>query len=219
MANTTVSILIRFGKGKNRKTVAAAYAGKARLKPGIGRDKKRREFPCPGGIYWLRWYNGPKQEWRRVGPDAHDALTAQMRQEDRLAGVTLPQEQSSPTSRGTLAESIEEFVRERRDMNPDSVDRWEKELALFQRLASSKTYLHELGRSDVFAYRKWYKDHGRSDNTVALRTSSLLTFGKRFGVLYDLFTKEERDNLPIAWHFYQSCCGTLTDSPGQPSTC
>ena len=36
MANTTVSILIRFKDGGRRRTVAASYAGKARLKPGVG---------------------------------------------------------------------------------------------------------------------------------------------------------------------------------------
>ena len=36
MVNHTVSILIRFKDGERRRTVAAAYAGKARLKPGVG---------------------------------------------------------------------------------------------------------------------------------------------------------------------------------------
>ena len=89
MANHTVSISIRFQDGERRRTVAAANAGKARLKPGVGLvDGKER--PCERGIYWLRWYNGRKQVWRRIGADSHDALIAQMRQEAILAGETVP---------------------------------------------------------------------------------------------------------------------------------
>jgi hypothetical protein len=36
MANHTVSILIRFTDAQKRRTVAAVYAGNARLKPGMG---------------------------------------------------------------------------------------------------------------------------------------------------------------------------------------
>jgi hypothetical protein len=55
MANHSVSILIRFKDGERRRTVAAAYAGKARLKPGVGLvDGKQR--PCERGVYWLGWY-------------------------------------------------------------------------------------------------------------------------------------------------------------------
>jgi hypothetical protein len=45
MANSTVSIFIRFKRGGKRQTAAAAYAGKARLKPvsnGIGRGANFR---------------------------------------------------------------------------------------------------------------------------------------------------------------------------------
>ena len=49
MANTTVSIFMRFGKGKERRLVAAAYAGKGLLKPGIGNvDGKERPRQCLG---------------------------------------------------------------------------------------------------------------------------------------------------------------------------
>ena len=80
-----------------------------------------------------------------------------------------------------LDTAIEVFIRERADLNPDSARRWRLELDLFKE-QSGKVHLYELTRDDVFAYRKWYKDHGRSDNTIALRTSSLFTFGIRFNV-------------------------------------
>ena len=69
-----------------------------------------------------------------------------------------------------LDTAIEVFIREREDLNPASARRWRLALALFKE-QTGKVYLWELTRDDVFAYRKWYKDHGRIDNTIALRTS------------------------------------------------
>jgi integrase len=91
---------------------------------------------------------------------------------------------------------IEIFIREREDLNPDSARRCRLELDLFKE-QSGEVYLRELTRDDVFAYRKWYKDHGRSDDTIALRTSSLFTFGIRFNILFNLFTKNERKRLTL----------------------
>ena len=54
--NSTASIFIRSKDGK-RRCVAAVYAGKARLKPGIG-VVEGKERSCPGGVYWIRWYQG-----------------------------------------------------------------------------------------------------------------------------------------------------------------
>ena len=84
-----------------------------------------------------------------------------------------------------LDAAIETFLHERENLNPDSARRWRIEPDLFKE-QSGKVYLSELTREDVFAYRKWYKDHGRSENTIALRTSSLFTFGARFNVLFNL---------------------------------
>jgi hypothetical protein len=65
MANSTVSILIRFKDGKVRRTLPAAYEGRARLKPGIGVDDGK-ERPCLKGVYFLRWYEGKRQVWKRL---------------------------------------------------------------------------------------------------------------------------------------------------------
>jgi hypothetical protein len=95
-----------------------------------------------------------------------------------------------------LDAAIETFLYEREDLNADSVWRWRIELDLFKE-QSGKVYLSELTRKDVFAYRKWYNDHGWSENTIALRTSSLLTFGRRFNVLFNLFSKNECKRLTL----------------------
>jgi hypothetical protein len=106
MANHTVSILIRFRDGNRRRTVAVAYAGKARLKPGVGLVDGR-ERPCEGGIYWLRWYNGSKQIWKRIGSDSHGALIGQIRQEAILAGETVPIPEPKSASRVIMVDAIE----------------------------------------------------------------------------------------------------------------
>src|SRR5216683_3499899 len=112
MANRKVSVFVRYKENGERGTAPAAYAGNSRLKPGFG-VKKGKEFPCPGCIYWIRWYVGEKQEWQRVGSDPTDAMKAVMRQEDILAGGRPPVEERSDSLRVTLASAIEDFLQER----------------------------------------------------------------------------------------------------------
>jgi hypothetical protein len=129
MANSTVSIFICFKSGGKRQTVASAYAGKARLKPSIGKQNGK-EFPCPAGVYWLRWYHGPKQVWKRVGIYPTDALKAQMRQEAVLAGETVPVETPKGVSRVTLASGVEDFLADRSTQTDErGLKRWRWEFS------------------------------------------------------------------------------------------
>lgn len=178
MANTTVSILIRFKESNKRRTVAAAYAGKARLKPGIG-IVNGKERPCPGAIYWLRWYNGPKQVWRRVGPDPHDAVVAQMNREAVLCGERLSVEAPKNGSRRSLAEAVEDFLTERSTQTDErGLKRWRWELDLFQKVCG-KAYLHEVSRADFFAYMRWYQQRKKAPRTVYNRMVSINVFLKQ----------------------------------------
>src|SRR2546429_336139 len=101
MANRKVSIFVRFKQNSQRKTVPVTYIGNARL------------APHPGGVFWIRWYEGSKQCWKRVGSDTNDALKAQMRQEAILSGERVPVEERTSSPRPTLAGSIEDFLLER----------------------------------------------------------------------------------------------------------
>ena len=175
--NTTVSILICYRERGRRKTVSAAYAGQARLKPGIGCDRKGREFPCPGGVYYIRWYQGKKQVWKAVGTDPTDALKAQLRQERVLAGESVPSEQRSPTHRPTLAEAIEKFLAERETQtDARGLARWKWELELFAKVSGS-VWLDEVDRADVFKLIRHYQNKLKSKpRTVFNRIQSLGTF-------------------------------------------
>jgi len=55
------------------------------------------------------------------------------------------------------------------------VARWRWELELFATI-SSKTYLNEVGREDVFAYWKWYQERKKAPRTIFNRVQSLNTF-------------------------------------------
>jgi DNA-binding CsgD family transcriptional regulator len=148
------------------------------------------------GSYGIRWYEGTRQRQKIIGQYAA-AVGAKLKKELELKKAR--QKATSivrPDESMKLDTAIEVFIREREDLNADSARRWRLELDLFKE-QSGKVYLHELMRDDVFAYRKWYKDHGRSDNTIALRTSSLFTFGIRFNILFNLFTKNERKRLTL----------------------
>ncbi len=194
MANSTVSIFIRFKRGGKRQTAAAAYVGKARLKPGTGRDRKGREFPCPAGVYWLRWYDGPKQVWKRVGPDPTDAVKAQMRQEAVLGGESVPVEAPNGVSRVTLASAVEDFLAERSTQTDErGLKRWRWELELFQKVCG-KTYLYEVSRADCFAYMKWFQDRKKRPRTVYNRMVGLGVFLKAAKHTVDFVFSQRKDN-------------------------
>jgi integrase len=175
--NTTVSILICYRERGRRKTVSAAYAGQARLKPGIGRDKRGREFPCPGGVYYIRWYQGKKQVWKAVGTDPDDALIAQMNREAMLAGDKVPVGQSAPAARVTLAQAIGAFLLERSTQTDErGLNRWKWELELFAKVCG-KVWLGEVNRADIFKLVKHYQKTLKSKpRTVFNRIQSLGTF-------------------------------------------
>ncbi|MBZ5660374.1 MAG: hypothetical protein LAO08_08185 [Acidobacteriia bacterium] len=176
MANTTVSIFICFTANSRRRTVPAAYAGNSKLKPLVGKSKNR-EFPCPGGVYYIRWYEGKKQVWKRVGPDPNDALLAQFRQERVLAGEALPSEERSPAVRPTLTEAIESFLSERSTQtDARGLARWKWELELFAEVCG-KRYLADVDRSDIFKLIAHYQKKLKSQpRTVFNRIQSLGTF-------------------------------------------
>ena len=150
------------------------------------------------GSYGIRWYGGKRQRQKIVG--AHSAATAaKLKKELELRKAASPKANPAVQAEGstTLDTAIQALVRECEDLNPTSPRRWKLELDLFKQQVG-KAFLSQLTREDVFTYRKWYKEHGRSDNTMALRTSSLFTFGLRFNVLFNLFTKNKRKRLTLS---------------------
>jgi integrase len=157
----------------------------------VGQAKGRLES------YGIRWYEGKRQRQRIIG-EYSAATAAKLRKELELRKAASPKASPAVLAEGhtTLDEAIQTFVREREDLNPTSARRWKIELDLFKQEVD-KRHLYQLSREDVFTYRKWYKEHGLSDNTIALRTSSLFTFGLRFNVLFNFFTKNERKRLTL----------------------
>jgi hypothetical protein len=143
----------------------ATYLGKARLAQ-----------PPPGGTFSIRWYEGKKKPVaKKVGDDPTDALQAQMRQEAMLAGESVPEEQSSPASRVTLAEAVEASLEEHSaQQDARSAARWKWELALFQKIAR-RTYLDEINRPEVFKYWTHFKNKGAGPRTIFNRIQSLQT--------------------------------------------
>jgi integrase len=178
MANRKVGIFVMYTLNGVRGTAPASYAGTARLKPGFG-IKKKKEFACPGCVYWIRWYEGTRQRWQRVGTDPIEAMKAVMRQEEALAGKRPPvEERSSPGSTVTLAEAIEAFLGERSTQTDDlSLKRWRWELNLFAEVCG-KAYLQQVDRADCFAYMKWYQQRKKAPRTVYNRMVSLNVFLK-----------------------------------------
>jgi integrase/recombinase XerD len=176
MANTTVSIFIVFKENSRRRTVSAAYAGNARLKPLIGKSKNR-ELPCPNGCYFIRWYEGRKQHWKSVGPDPTEALLGQQRQERVLAGESVPSQERTPADRPTLAEAVKSFLEERETQtDARGLARWKWELELFQEVCGKRN-LADVDRADIIRLIAHYQKKLKSQpRTVFNRIQSLGTF-------------------------------------------
>lgn len=192
MANNTVSIIIRFKQHGRRDTAAAAYSGKARLKEGIG-IRKKKEIACPGGIYYIRWYEGKTLKAKKVGTDPNEVLRAQIQQEDILAGKRPPVEQSSPVPRTKLAVAIEDFLSERSTQTDErGVARWKWELNLFAEV-SGKSYLADVCRADCFAYMKWYQQRKKAPRTVYNRLVSIGVFLKQAKHAVDFIFSQRSD--------------------------
>lgn len=177
--NAKVSIIIRYKDPAGTvRNVRPVYAGLARLKPGGG-IVDGKEQPV-GSNYYLRWYEGGKQAWRKVDGGHNSALLAQIRQENILAGIEQPEEQPKLPAGPTLAECIVSFCKERStSQDAKAVNDWERELNLFASVCN-KRYLADLTSLDVTAYWQRLKDDGYSDRTQYNRVGALKTFLKHF---------------------------------------
>jgi integrase/recombinase XerD len=187
--NRVVSIYVRYNENGKRCFVPAIYVGKARLKP------------QPGGVFYIRWYEGSKPIAKKVGyddpglsaTDPMDALKAQMRQETILAGEKRPIERPSPSSGITVAAAIEAFLAERSTQTDErGVARWRWELELFATI-SGKTYLRDINRAECFDYMKWYQQRKKAPRTVYNRLVSLGVFLKAAKHAVDFIFSQRKD--------------------------
>lgn len=216
MANTTVSIILRFKQADGRvRNLTPVYSGKSRLKPGWAILDGKEQYV--GGDYYLRWYKPNGQVWKKIGPDANVALLAQIRQERVLAGESVPSEQSSQVSRVTLLEVITAFLEER-ESSQDYEERNEsrRKLYLFADVCG-KQYWDEIQAEDTVKFVahlktiKSAKGKPYSERTIHNFMRDLQTFFKAGGKdiikklpryaekIVDRYTDEELDK------FFAAC--------------
>jgi hypothetical protein len=150
MANRKVGIFVMFEQDGKRRTKAAT-------------DDTDRMLPKPpGGVFYIRWYEGTRQRWKQVGDVAWDALNARGLQEDVLAGKRPPEEERPEPKGVTVTSAIESFLLERSTQTDDrGVARWRLELELFAQICG-KTRLREVGREDCFSYMRWYQQRKKA---------------------------------------------------------
>jgi integrase len=128
------------------------------------------------GTFYLRWSEGSKEKWVRVGKDASAARVAIIRKEREFRGLAVS------TSETTLQEAIDAFVLERTaSQDESSVRRWRWELDRFVTV-TGKTYLRDIDREDVFTYWNAFKTDGAKPRTIHNRIQALLTFLKNRGI-------------------------------------
>jgi hypothetical protein len=84
LANLQATLFLRIRTADGKRRIASpVYTANHKLKRLFATVDKQPEYH-PEGIYYLRYYDGPKQVWERVGKDSDAAIAAQFRREQSL---------------------------------------------------------------------------------------------------------------------------------------
>jgi integrase len=138
----------------------------------------------PEGVYYLRYYDGERQVWERVGKETDAAIAAQFRREQTLrakaAGLQLNEEQKDV--RIPLEFAIENFLSDvKTQRTAQSAKHWAWLLSRF-RENCEKTYLDEIERRDIIQFMAFFRGRGSAPRTVYNNIQSILTFFRRNGI-------------------------------------
>ena len=180
--NATLFLRIRTTDGK-RRVASPVYNGNHKLKRLFATVDGKPEYH-PDGIYYLRYYDGDRQVWERVGKDTDVAIAAQFRREQALrakaAGLQLNEEQKEV--RIPLEFAIENFLSDvKTQRTAQSAKHWAWLLSRF-RENCEKTYLDEIERRDIIQFMAFFRGRGSAPRTVYNNIQSILTFFRRNGI-------------------------------------
>jgi integrase len=166
MANRTVSLYIRY-KGKN-----------FRAAPTV---------PDLTAIYYLRYYDGPKQHWQKVGSYAF-VQRAKLLLERRLSataqGFILPEDEGQGAVRTTLREAVETYLAEVKIQRREHTHSGYLHTLNQFMSAVHVHFLHEVKRQQVLEYVAWLRkqEHAYSDRTIFNKVLTVAVFLKAAGV-------------------------------------
>jgi integrase len=163
--------------------MSATVAGKwARYKPVVGKNNKIRpgyclvhgqEYHDPDGIYYVRYSQGGKQLWEKVGPNAQDAVYAaerrQQYQQADNAGLKV-MDPSTDLLKLSIAAAVDGYLKE---IGNDIVrgHKSEATLMLFRKTLTDfmagcrKVYVEDITRADLIAYQDGLLKRGLTKGT------------------------------------------------------
>lgn len=184
MANlqATLFLRIRTADGR-RRALSPVFTANHKLKRLFADVDGQPEYH-PEGIYYLRYYDGPKQVWERVGKDSDAAIAAQFRREQSLrakaAGLQVAEEKKEV--RIPLEFAIENFLSDvKTQRSAASAKHWSWLLARF-RENCEKTYVDEIERRDIIQFMAFFRNRGSAPRTIYNNIQSILTFFRRNGI-------------------------------------
>jgi integrase/recombinase XerD len=180
--NATLFLRIRTTDGK-RRVASPVYTANHKLKRLFATVDGKAEYH-PEGIYYLRFYDGDRQVWERVGKDTDAAIAAQFRREQtlraRAAGLQVNEEPKEV--RIPLEFAIENFLSDvKTQRSVQSAKHWSWLLSRF-RENCEKIYLDEIERRDIIQFMAFFRTRGSAPRTVYNNIQSILTFFRRNGI-------------------------------------
>jgi integrase len=145
------------------------------------------------GAYFLDWWEGTKRKREHAGETPSQALTAQRKKQNELAGalalrdeqppvrapngagVSGPSSDQQPAAKMTIAEARRLFIAHVRTHSPDkpeTVRRYEQVIGHFQRLVSQHRLIEDVTRADIDEYKtaRCQEKSERHDRLISART-------------------------------------------------
>jgi len=184
LANLSATLFLRIRTADGKRRIAApVYSANRKLKRLFALVNGQPEFHLEG-IYYLRYYDGEKQVWERIGNDTDAAIAGQFRREQVLrakaAGLQVNEEKKEV--RIPLEFAIENFLSDvKTQRSAQSAKHWSWLLSRF-RENCEKTYLDEIERRDIINFMAFFRDRGSAPRTVYNNIQSILTFFRRNGI-------------------------------------
>jgi integrase/recombinase XerD len=184
LANLQATLFLRIRTPDGKRCIASpVYTTTHKLRRLFATVNGKPEY-CPMGVYYLRFYDGDRQVWERVGKDADAAIAAQFRREQSLrakaAGLQINEEKKEV--RIPLEFAIENFLSDvKTQRSAQSAKHWSWLLSRF-RENCLKAYIDEIERRDIINFMQFFRNRGSAPRTVYNNIQSILTFFRRNGI-------------------------------------
>jgi integrase len=175
VANTAVELVWRCKTEKGWRYYPVVFGRNGRPKKSVvmvGREERN----YPEGNFYVRYYEGEKTQYKKIGTDPNKALDALRVQENALrsyaAAAKAGHEIKEDPSRTTLSKAAQAMVREAKQRQRyEAAEVYESHVGEFLRVVGkTKTYVDELTVDDMLNYTEYLADKNARKKACAPRT-------------------------------------------------